>query len=658
MNNRKDKINYIQIILLIMCLIAVLSLIYTSLTYGQVRLDSDTEMTYRFWNSMKSARSFFPKSWNFANGELYIVSRFPLNILLFYVFDNPLHAIIATSAITALVVCISLLWLSECVFENKAWAIIVTMYCLYLCSENARDMIMFQASYNTVLIFICILVGLFIKIMSSSSLTASRRNVIVFSICLYLVMMMGTRYLAEFILPALATLVVILVFEKLCLKNDSYNLTRKLFILISVPPLLGYLSYRLICSTHNMVFGTTSNPTLRFNLEYLLYNVEKTINNIVCIFGYSVYNRNVVNWVTFVVAALLIIIIPVAQIIEYKNLTKKEATFLVFCFMHNAEMFLVIVLSGLLEERYLLSSVFLSLIISGNYIYKLLIKLNKLHSIPLLLGYVLFTAFLCRDLIKLTNSWQEKLDVRTNIANELVEKGVTKGYATYWMGYPFEVYSKGEITIGGVDFTQGSFVKQYSNNDCKVFDYKEGRSCIILSEEEALQMKDNLGDNYIDRMVEEPCDVIELESPEYKELYNTSKLIIFIFDEDVCEKLSDGILDGILTPREMDYNKIGSRTDEAIYLTNGGMVHGPYATIAPGEYYVTISGTYLNDCTSEIVSFSNPDVIKYTVDSQSNEEICMTLTVKKYVDDIQFYLTNLGNETVEFHGVNIQEKSR
>ncbi len=650
----KFKNNITQIVSLIVCFTAIVSLVYTSLTYGQVRLESDTCMPYRFWNSMKMNNyNLFPKSWNFANGELYIFSRFPICIILLNLFTNPIYAIVTASVVTVLLVCMVIVWLSKTIFECDSWTVIITMFCLYICSDEARDMIIFQAGYNTTFISVGVLVALFIRIVNSTSI--KKRDVVIYSAIFTLTMMGGTRFAAEFMLPGIATVIATLLYDKVFLKKSNFKFLVQSLLLLLVPSIFGFSIYKVLCATHNMVYGTNSNPTIRLNIDFIWGNIRETINNTLSIFGYSIYNRDVVNWTIVLVVIFIIVILPIAQLVDYKKMNKEEVLFFVFCFMHNAEMFSLIVFSGLVQERYLLSSVFLSIIVSGNYLYKLINRLHFGISVFILGFYIMFTAFLCRDLLKLTSSWQKKLELKTAIVNELVEKGVKKAYATYWMGYPFEVYSEGQITVGGVDFTQGTFVKQYSNNDNSVFEAKDGKSCIILSEDEVQKMIDNLGDNYIDRMVGEPSDVLEIDSLEYKELDDFSRMKIFIFDEDICENLSDGIRDGVLTPKEMDYNKMGSRTDDAIYLINGGIVHGPYASIAPGKYTVTISGTFLNNCTSEIVSASNPNVIKYVVDAQNSKEIRMTLTVENYVDDLQFYLINLGDETVEFYGVNIEE---
>lgn len=654
-NKRFAGKDFTYAILLIICVIAVLSALYTCLTYGQVCMDSDTAINYRYYKGMKLTGSIYPKTWNAANGEICSFDRLPVNVLMLALIKNPIIATALTSAISFLLVCLSMIWLSEKFFDNKSWVVAIPILAVYMSGKVSRDMFLFQSGYCFTLIAIIFAAGLFLKI-STSDDKANIKDIIAHCLMLFLMMVGGIRYAIEFILPLAATVFVYCVYRAIH-KEKTAKIVKKSGALLIVPAALGYILYRVICSTHNMNFGTNSNPTIRLDFEYIASNFSKTINNVLSLFGYSIYNRTIVNIAIVVVAGLICVVIPVMQLIQYKDMTQNELNFFVFGFMHNAELLLAIIVGGLTEERYLLSSIGILVVVSANYIYKVIGNIKfKAIKYALIALHLLFTLFLCRDLLKLTKDWQDKFEAKQEISQQLIDNGITKAYATYWMGYTNELYSKGKLTVGGVDISQGSFKKQYSNCDDSAYYKKNGKSCLFLSEEEVAQLISSLGDNFADRTVGEPVDVLTFEGPYLQELYGTEKIYAYVYDEDICDKLTDGLRDGKLIPTEMDYNMVGSRTDESIYLTQGGMVHGPYARISPGSYLVNIEGKDIKNCKTDVVSFNNPDAIEFEVTSQTEDEITIDLEISNYVDDIQFYLINEEDITVEFHDIIIDEK--
>ena len=145
-------------------------------------------------------------------------------------------------------------------------------------------------------------------------------------------------------------------------------------------------------------------------------------------------------------------------------------------------------------------------------------------------------------------------------------------------------------------------------------------------------------------------------SKHFKELYGTRKIVGFIYDDDISDVLTDGIRDGVLIPREMEFNEIGYITDEAIYMYNGGIIHGPYQLIAPGKYKVTISGALFDNCRIEVVSDNTPENITYEIISKTNDEVTVDLEVSSYVGDIQFYIYNDHDDIAEFHSIKIEKQ--
>lgn len=648
---KKLKDNIVIVVLAIIAIVCYISVIYTVLTYGQVTIDSDVSLVYRFYKAVLNTKSIYPESWNAVNGEVYAFTRLPVNLVMLSILKNKTLAIVLSNALLFTVSNIGFIWLTKKFFGNNSWVLCVPAYSVFLCAKNARTMIFLHGAYGPMIIIFTF--GLGLLWLSIKGDRFSVGATVIHSLMLFLMILGGKRHIAEYLLPVMATIVIYAFIINRDRKKRIVIIKRSTTRLL-IPSALGYILYKYVCSTHNMNFGKNSNPNFGQGIGVLAENFVEYLKNLYVVFGYNPDKKQIFNILVIVICSFVCFIFPVMQAVEFKKLNEKEKAFYIFGIVHNIELLAAIVLGNMNQLRYLLSSIFILIIISSNYCYKKLIGLRREHlKFAFVAGFFMLTVIFLRDLLKLPIGWQEKYAEKVSIAEELEEHGITKGYASFWLAYPNEVYASGNLTFGAVDIAEMSFMKQYSNCDDSAYEYKEGLSCIVLSEEECQSIRDVIGDDFIVKMVEEPIDKFEIVTPHLSELYGTRKLIVYVFDEDICDRLTDGLRDGVLTPRELLCSKYAKRmkNKELVYMKKGGIIHGPYKKIAPGEYTITYKGTNLMNCDAYAMSEDAPDSICFEEVSRTNNEIVLDLKVSNYVEDVQFYLINNDTELAVFEKI-------
>ena len=237
----------------------------------------------------------------------------------------------------------------------------------------------------------------------------------------------------------------------------------------------------------------------------------------------------------------------------------------------------------------------------------------------------------------------------------MLSRGISKAYGSFWNIYPLQVYSNNEIISGAVNIYPRKLEKWYWLVDNSAFERVEGKSCVILSEEEN---EEGSSSAYVQCGV--PVDIFTIKDVylwrNYTHEYYKTDLIVYMYDEDVADTLTDGLKDGILTVSDMDFNWIGRLNSDSIVLGNGGIIHGPYSEIAKGNYRVTIEGDSLTNCQTWIISESNPENISFSVDSLTDNVIEIELSVINYVNDLQVVLYNDTDEEAKFYQIRVESR--
>ena len=645
--------------------IALASAIYAIMTYGQTYVHGDSAISIRFLNAVKASGNLYPKSWNGVNGEIYTFNTLPISMVTLSLIKNKPLARALSSAISFALACLGLVWLSKKLFKNNSWIFMLPMFCVFISSDNARDMNLLQAAYCPQMVAMTFVVGLFLALWLKE--IKDKRWWLLHAFLVFLMLTGGKRFIAEYLLPLFFVLAFDLLIKVVSEKGkfEYKEATCKycsVALAVAIPSILGILLNKYINTTRNMSANGNSVFSIAFDPATLLNNIKLTIYNAISIFRYRAEGNLVFNAIAIIVALFVCVILPLLQLVRIKALNEAESQFALFAFLHNGIMLAAIILCSLTTERYLLSVVYVCIILSGEYLYELYFNHSEMVKIIVTVAICLTTFAYSYNLLKVTVGWKDKLDAQVSVCQQLKDRGVTKVYATYWPGYPVEIYSDNEITVAGISLEAYGLKKYYWHVDDNVFKKKDGKACLLLTEEEESRIyQASEGADPIERMIGKPYERFTMNGAilfnNDEDYYYSSNLAAYVFDsDDVADTLIDGLHDGVLVPREMDFNSLGNRTDDEIYLGQGGILHGPYDTIQAGHYTVKINGKNLNVCGTDVTSQQSQESISFKVLSETEDCKEIDLVISTTVEDIQFYLTNDTDETAEFYNITVAKK--
>lgn len=628
-----------------LCAIAsLIAVIYVILTYGQTCLHSDSTGVLRLYNSIKANRSLYPRSWNTANGEIYIFHNATVACFTSLLIHNPIIARVVSSAISIIIAYFCLVWFSNNCLKSDSWMYATTFTLLFLCSANSRDMILFQAAYVAPIICftVCFATSYRIILCEESGWITK-----VVQLGLLATMSIeGIRYIAEYIIPVICSFGIIAVIKVIKHEDAGKKSILKILGYIVIPSAVGYFIYKYISQTHSMNNSVSNGFEIVNSFALLMQNAKLYFLNIIAAFGFSKSNALGYNIIALLVAFLICVALPLIRLSNFKSCIEAEKTFLLFGMVHNVMLIGIALLLSKVEERYLLSSIYICIIISSQCLVDIL-KQNKKISNILVLVFLALSVFQMILLVKTTYGWKDNLASQKDFCQQLVDKGITKGYATYWNAYTNEAYSENKISFGAIKPSERKLEKYYWLVDDSAFEKKEGKSCVILTRKENKLYGDAV---YI--QCGEPSDDFIYKNAYvydfYKDRYYRTDLVVYIFDEDVSDTLSDGLRDGVAYVKDMDFNYHGEKTEDAIYFGSGGLIRGPYSSIEPGNYHVIVEGANLYLCDFDIVSQENQDGIEYTEPISSNRIEC-DLTISKPLDDLEFRIYNPNKKVVEFY---------
>ncbi|QFJ53948.1 hypothetical protein [Pseudobutyrivibrio xylanivorans] len=645
--------------------IAAVSAIYTIMTYGQTYIHGDSAISIRFLNAVKATGNLYPKSWNGVNGEVYTFNTLPISLLMMTIIKNKPFARALSSAISFVLAGSGMIWLSKKLFKNNSWAFMLPVFCVFISSDNARDMNLYQAAYCPQMVALTFVVGIFLGLWSDE--LKSKKWWAVHFILLLLMLTGGKRFIAEYFLPMMFVLGMEFILYIIS-KDKRYttkDLTHKYGVataMIIVPFALGFLLNRYINISRNMSANGNSKFTISLNPESIILNIKLTVRNAITIFGYRADGNATFNAMAIIATGLICVVFPLMLLCYFKNMEKFECLYVLFGFLHNAIMLAAVILCSQTSERYVLSVVYVCIVLSGCYLYRVFTKKKIVINIFIVVALFLITMTYSLNLLKVTVGWKDKLNAQESVCQQLLDKGVTKVYATYWPGYPLEIYSDGKLTVAGVSPAKLGLMKYYWHVDEHVFEKKEGKTCLLLTEaEDNGLVLDYYSGDPIDRIIGLPYERFVINDAYLFDndidKYYTTNLVVYVFEnDDVADTLLDGTHDGVLVPREMDFNDLGVRTPDVIYLTLGAIIHGPYDSLQAGHYTVRINGKNLNVCGTDVSSEQAQGNIAAQVVSESEDCKVIDLIITNTVEDIQFYLTNGTEETAEFYNITIEKQ--
>lgn len=625
--------------------IAVCSIIiavYSILTYGQTVIHSDVSTAVLLAKSQIENHSFFPRTWNYGNGDVWVLGTNLLILPFFHLMHNYSLIRMLASVILIFLAVLAMRYQANTGFEDQSWLIAVPFVLLYL-AKGQGDCVLYQAAYISNIIWIPI-VSLW-----SYKLIHNKHNIkykILVSLTLFLLGMSGIRYFAELVLPLLGACIILCYFE---IRNEEFqDIKSKIIkiipncIIILVSSFIGFGMHLYIASTHTLNSG--ENDEVVF-VKSWLGNIPVAIENFFGCFGYqskvSVFSVDgIENLILIFAALLLIFVFPILQAIKIKNEKAYTKYFFTFGVIHNLIMIMMVVFFGKLATRYLLSSVFVCILISARYIYKYWFMQKSVEKYVWITIYGVMTCYLGVVLLLQSIGWTTQLAKEKGFNQQLLDMGITKAYATYWNAYNNQIYSDMKINYAGIDI-YGECIKPHKwLVDNSAFEKEDGKSALILDKKENKYIKEHFG-YLLDWSIE---------------TFKKNGLYVYIYDDDIADEIYNGLEDNKLLPSEL--LSTGKREKNAYVLNNGDWVYGPYAPIETGSYIVKYQGDNLENVMCDVYCEGKQNAyIEFEEISRNENEVTLRVQFDKEIDSTEFRLCNTsGKETAVLYQIVVERE--
>ena len=621
---------------------------YSIMTRGQTLIDSDTATATFLAQAQIEYRQLFPKSWCYANGDLWVLTSnlctMPFTLLL----HNQSIARMLGSLTLVLLVSLVIFCVSKKFFKNDSWIISIPIFILG--TFGKYDMILFQVGYTSQMMWILLTVWLFYETIFNNS----RLKLLLFSVLLTILITSGIRYIAEIVVPLFgATLLVIYIDDwrnannAICKKIIK---TTKVFMVLIIPTLFGNVFYNRICMTHFMNNTDKNSIIFADSLDKCWDNLISLFLNCFVIFGYRgnvelVSMVGVRNIISLCVTIVVMFIIPIIQLKTILKESKNVRFFYCFALIHNLEMAIMAILFDHVDDRYYLTSVFVCEIVATVFLFNHKKECNNKIYHFTTLGVGLIVIIYGIVLVDYSTGWRDELDSKKEMCDVLVSHGLRKGYATYWNACNNEIYSDFRLKIVAMNIiVEGSDPnRQYwwlvDSNRFKPEKVKN--SFLLLDKQENEYAKEKIIDIY-----GLPNETFTLRNDEY---------FVYVWDYDISQRQINGLADYELNVNEIYENDTISKKDGVVYLKKTGKIEYDNTFMNKGNYKILFDGEKLDKTRVDIFTEYNQDSdFQINEISKSGKKIVIDITLKKKIRKIWFRLYNGSEEDIKFKKMKIE----
>ncbi len=642
-------------IMRVVCYLAIAVALYSTLTYGQIRMHSDTATAVALLEAQKESKSFFPDNWCYVNDELWILGMNFWTLPFYVILKSMVRARVLGTALVLVVTIGIVIFHSKKYWKDNSW--IVSIPIILLCLREGTDFldetflnsvadnILYQGAYISQLIWLLLstLLGYWfftkkgkVKVFAGLS----------YSVLTILLCMGGIRQLAECVIPILGAVLIQFYIENKESVPDGKLFRKAGAILASclffiVPALIGEVIYKYLISKHYLSTLVRS-PQFADSVKECWNNSVLAFTNCYRAFGYSpnveLFSiQGVRNALSAIVCTLIIFIIPILQMKKISKESKEVKGFYTFSALHNLIMLLMVIWCGYTTPRYLLSSFFLCIVISSRYIWKYWLNEWNLQSLCWGTMISATTIVMGGFILVLSRGWTHSLQTKLEFIQVLELCGTTKGYATYWNAYNNDVYSDMTLDISAVNISASNIEPYKWLVDSGKFCEDSPNSFLMLTEEENAIIEEQL-----ESICGTPINYFLVEG-----------MHVYVYDHDIM-KYKNGALDGVLYPLEMRVNESCNVDEVTVQVCKEGIVTCPALDMIPGDYIVEVRGENLDAAEYNVYSYLNEDL--------SWEEISRTDdTIQVYVHnsyrgaDIKVDIVNHTDQVVTVNYMTIKE---
>lgn len=674
----------IKITLLVLLLLAAITTTYSILTYGLTHITSDCATSYLLSKSIAENGSLFPASWNSANGEIWFLNSplmaLPFNLLM---ANKPLARMIG-SVIAVATTCLGMAWFSKRVYKDSSYLVSIPLFLIFVTGTTAADADLYQAAYTFILLWLVVCPGLFYFLFYDYQKDLLKKHwlhLALYAVITVGLLMGGNRYLAEQTLPLILTVLTMVYFqlkaEKVGSSDSGFDTKAELGLLkkgclkalislaiICLPSLIGRGIYNWLNSTRYLNESGTNGIKFVDSVSDLFSNLLRAIQNLYIDFGFTgsvsvTSTAGLRNMVSIIICTIICIIIPILAYKQFDEEDEAGKFYLVFAFWHNLILLTVVICCGKTHERWILTVILVDLIIAARYIYRNWLSAKDLSRYFWTCCFVLASLVEMLYMVKLSDGYKDIYANERNVANQLIEHGLTKGYASFWNAYSTEVYTDGQVEFAGIRVQEDKLFSYYWLVDNSRFEITDGPTFLMLTEEENAAFAD-----YIHSTLGQETEAFTIENAYmYSDLnlgngYVYTNLYVYVFDYDISKNIRNGVHDGVLSPNELFFNYCGSVNDDGSFvIETGGIVQGPYSEIDSGDYLVTFEGANLSSAAIELTLGEGEDGLAYLEEiDRGDGTITCNLHVSKKVDSIDFRVLNLADGQIVLKDILVEKQ--
>lgn len=526
--SKKRKIEKSDVLKLI-CMESMVAAVYSILTYGQTIIHSDTATATLLSESILKHHSFFPRTWNYANGDIWVLCNGLACILPTWFMNNQSLARMIGSASWLCIVLCGVIYQSKKMYKNDSWVLSIPLMCIFL--FESAGMVLYEAAYTGQILWLAICPVLVCKAYDCNEKN-KKKYYLVFFILTVLLLMAGIRMMAEQTVPLLGAIMIMFGLTAICEKNSNWEgkIRNLVYMLtgIIIPTALGYGIYKWLTTWHN-VNNTVNNQTVFVeDISALGRNTVNLLKNFFECFGYvgnvqlfSISGMR--NLISIIVAGLVCFVIPVLQVKKIQQETREVQFFFAFGLIHNLIMIILAVFTGKSEARYLLTSVFICILVAARYVYEYWMNGNVVRDTILVFSFTIATCIECVGLLQSSIGWSSVLQEKKEFNQEIVSRGLNKGYATYWNAYTNEVYSDLKVRYAGVNLSETSITPFRWLVDDDVYKDEGEKTFLLLDESE-----NQLIQSSISIICGEPIDTFTIDGK-----------YIYVFDHDLSRDITN-----------------------------------------------------------------------------------------------------------------------
>lgn len=434
----RHKFSLIGVIKLV-CFMAMGVAGYSILTFGQTDVHADTATATMLAQAQLKYHSFFPRSWCYANGDIWVLSA-QLTTLPFSAFmSDQILARVLGSFVFVIIAAVSLVVIDKFLFEMRTY--IITIPVIFCFLYGANDHILYQASYTGGIIQLCVIIPLiYLTFIKDERIDYKKYSY--FCLFSFVFGLSGMRPYAELLIPAAAAYMI------LFLTNGQEKKVLFHTILIALPFGVSYLIYKLICKGHTVVYTEIAGTRYAPDYKEIAEILSTSLGQLFEVFGYTGKSylasvSGLANAVSIFSCVLIMFIVPLLQGIKLKDEPAGIKYFYIFALIHNIEMlFIIIFFNKTANNYYWIPSVYIFVFVSAYYIIKYgIIRSERrlLYGCAFMMAALIMTVQLglsCRG-------WTGKVTERRYLPRQMIEYGLDeyKGYGTYWNMYSIEMYS-------------------------------------------------------------------------------------------------------------------------------------------------------------------------------------------------------------------------